>query len=129
MLLKRQFFLPNYTCVLCNQSHMETRDHLFFHFQFSCSCWRYICPDFTPRDNVHENLCSIKQELNAPSHMEISTLVTWSIWKARNDFIFNGITPSFYRCRRTFKEDLNLVFHRAKRKKYKRLHAWIERFR
>ncbi|PNT69810.1 hypothetical protein BRADI_2g00791v3 [Brachypodium distachyon] len=122
-------YCPGYTCVLCHQAHMETRDHLFFQCQFARSCWRYIYPGFTPGDNVHVNIDAIKQKLKVPFHMEITTLVTWSIWRTRNDFIFNGITPSLYRCRRTFKEELNLVFHGAKRKKYEGLQAWIENFR
>ncbi|PNT61170.1 hypothetical protein BRADI_5g11115v3, partial [Brachypodium distachyon] len=118
-----------YTCVLCNGLQIETRDHLFFQCPFSLACWRYICPQFNPHNNVHHNVTDLKDHLDVPFPMEIIALGCWSIWKTRNDCIFNNIRPSLYRCRRIFKEELNLVFHRAKRNKYSNFKNWIDRFR
>ncbi|KQJ96499.1 hypothetical protein BRADI_3g23373v3 [Brachypodium distachyon] len=42
---------------------METRDHLFFQWPFSVACWRYICPGFAPRHNVHHNIMDLKDPL------------------------------------------------------------------
>ncbi|PNT60648.1 hypothetical protein BRADI_5g02904v3 [Brachypodium distachyon] len=129
MLQKKNFHLQDYNCILCNQYRLETRDHLFFSCPFALACWKYICPTFMPQQSVHDNIMGIKKELQVPFHMEIITAVNWSIWRTRNDYIFNGISPSLYRCRRIFKDELNLVFHRAKRKKYHAMQSWIENFR
>ncbi|PNT71558.1 hypothetical protein BRADI_2g31430v3 [Brachypodium distachyon] len=129
MLHQRNLHLPDYSCVLCNGVHLETRDHLFFHCQFSIACWRYICPTFTPQLNVHRNIMELKRHLDVPFHMEIIALVCWSIWRTRNDCIFNNLRPSLYQCRHIFKGELNLVFHRAKRKTYSNFKVWIDRFR
>ncbi|KQJ97585.1 hypothetical protein BRADI_3g32036v3 [Brachypodium distachyon] len=118
MPLKKNFQLPAYDCVLCDGCHLETK-----------ICWNYICPNFTPLQNVHRNIALLKRELKVTFFMEIITLVTWSIWKIRNDFIFNQRRPSLYRCKQIFKEELNLVFHRAKRKSYFGFADWINSFR
>jgi hypothetical protein len=43
MLQRNNFFLPDYTCVICG-SHIETRDHMFFQCPFPTVCWQYLCP-------------------------------------------------------------------------------------
>lgn len=68
-------------------------------------------------------------KLHVSFHMKITSAAAWSIWNIRNDCIFNGIIPSLYRCRRLLKEELNLVFHRAKRKNYHAFQTWIDSFR
>lgn len=98
MLQKRSFQLPSYDCVLCGVLHLETRDHLFFHCAFAKTCWAYLCGSFTPVANVHLNVESLKRKLKVPFFMEIIIMGAWSIWKVRNDFIFNQRIPSLYRC-------------------------------
>jgi hypothetical protein len=61
---------------------------------------------------------SIKVHLRQPLFMEIIILICWSIWTTRNDFIFEGLTPSLYRTRRKLKDELHLLIHKAKRKSY-----------
>jgi hypothetical protein len=48
MLQRKRFFLPDYTCIICNGSALETRDHLFFSCPFAVSCWQYLCPGWVP---------------------------------------------------------------------------------
>ncbi|PNT64930.1 hypothetical protein BRADI_4g35116v3 [Brachypodium distachyon] len=129
MLQQKNFFLPSYACILCQGAQSESRDHLFFRCPFSLTCWRYICPQFVPHMNVHQNIQALKEHLMVPFHMEITTLVCWSIWKVRDDYIFKNIRPSLYRCNQIFKDELNLVFHRARRKKYSQFANWIANFR
>ncbi|PNT71361.1 hypothetical protein BRADI_2g26635v3 [Brachypodium distachyon] len=129
MLQKRQFHVHSFNCIMCEGNVLETRDHVFFHCKFAKSCWQYLWPDFSAKQNAHANVIHFKEELRVPFHLEIMVLCAWSIWKTRNDFIFNNITPSFYRCRRLFKEELNLVFHRSKKKKYVNFETLISHFR
>ncbi|KQJ96642.1 hypothetical protein BRADI_3g26252v3 [Brachypodium distachyon] len=114
---------------MCNHNTLMTREHLFFRCPFALSCWHYICPGFLPSDLVHQNFKRLKDEIHKPFHMEITTMILWSIWKCRNEFIFSGTVPSLYRCRNIFKEEIFLVFHRAKRKSYVAFKPWIDRFR
>lgn len=48
VLQRKNFFIENYTCVMCNMQVLETRDHLFFYCPFAQLCWAYICPTWTP---------------------------------------------------------------------------------
>ncbi|PNT71542.1 hypothetical protein BRADI_2g30841v3 [Brachypodium distachyon] len=124
---KRGLHLQSCMCTLCNLQILETRNHLFFECPFALSCWRYLCPDFDQCNTVHGNIHSLKTKLKVPFHMEIMILAAWSIWKIRNEFILKGITLSLYRCQRLFKEELNLMFHRAKRKNYHALASCMDR--
>jgi hypothetical protein len=44
LLERKKFFRADYTCIMCNGSTLETRDHLFFTCPFAVYCWRYLCP-------------------------------------------------------------------------------------
>jgi hypothetical protein len=128
MLQRKRFFLPDYTCIMCNGSALETRDHLFFPCPFAESCWKYLCPDWdsTLTDGtivLQDVVQSFKAKIQQPFFMELIMLTSWSIWTIRNDFIFKGIPPSLYRCRHKFKKELSLLMHKAKKKSYIGLRA------
>jgi hypothetical protein len=38
----------------------------------------------------------LRRDLRVPFFMEIIILMSWSIWKSRNDWIFNNIDPSLW---------------------------------
>lgn len=67
--------------------------------------------------------------LGVPFSLEIIILAAWAIWITRNGFIFKGISPSLYKCRKTFKEELNRVVHRVNRKEYVNFKEWVQAFR
>lgn len=69
MLQKRQFHVPSYNCIMCEDNVLETRDHLIFHCKFAKTCWKYICPTFSAKQNVHANVIHLKEELKVP-HLE-----------------------------------------------------------
>lgn len=130
LLQRKSFFLPDYTCVLCHLRHLETRNHLFFECPFAVLCWQYLLPSWSvPNvDNltpVISFIDSLKSCIGQPFSMEIITLVCWAIWRTRNDFVFNKVTPSVYRTRRILKDDLAMLLHKAKRKSYGGLKDWI----
>ena len=64
----------------------------------------------------------ISRILRATSRMD--KLSTWNIWKERNNFYFNGITPDCNSWKSRFKEDFALLVHRTKEDK----HAFIKNF-
>ncbi|PNT67167.1 hypothetical protein BRADI_3g21967v3 [Brachypodium distachyon] len=128
-MLHKNFILPSYLCIMCNRLTNETRDHLFFECPFARACWSYLCSQVAPQSTIHANISSLRKELKVPFHLEITAMVTWSIRKTRNDCIFEEITPSLFRCKKIFNDELNLVFHRAKRQSYHTFKQWIDAFR
>ena len=55
-------------------------------------------------------------------------LVAWALWTTRNDYIFKGIEYNVYRCRRKFKDEMHLLIHKATRKSYHGMKAWVHSF-
>jgi hypothetical protein len=133
LLQRKNFYMTDYTCIMCNQAVTETRDHLFFTCPFAQHCWQYMCPLWNlaqvamPND-IQNYIQSIKAHIRQPFFMEIIILICWSIWTTRNDAIFKGLTPSLYRARRKLKDELSLLIHKAKRKSYAGLQVWVENF-
>ena len=46
--------------------------------------------------------------------MEIFMIAAWSIWKERNDLVFNAISPALDSWKNRFTSDFNLLVHRTK---------------
>lgn len=130
LLLRKHFFIQDYTSVMCGLQVLETRDHLFLHCPFAQLCWTYICPTWSPNYlGLQEEIDQLKHLLQVPFSKEIIILATWAIWTTRNDFTFKGITPNLYACRKKFKEELKWIIFGAKRKDYSGFEAWAKAFR
>jgi hypothetical protein len=56
-----------------------------------------------------------------PLYMEMVVVASWSIWKERNNKLFNGIDLDIEFWSRRFKQDFTLLVHRTK----KDLHHYI----
>ena len=54
--------------------------------------------------------------------MEVLMTVAWNIWKERNRFLFDGITPSILSWQERFKEDFAMLKHRTRSS----LHPFID---
>jgi hypothetical protein len=100
MLQRKNFFMDNYSCILCGQDELESRNHLFFQCPFAQMCWQYLCPDWTlPQQlDIESLITSLKLSLNVLFFMELIMLTTWAIWTTRNEFIFKVTPPNLYRC-------------------------------
>uniref|UniRef100_A0A452ZH53 Reverse transcriptase zinc-binding domain-containing protein n=1 Tax=Aegilops tauschii subsp. strangulata TaxID=200361 RepID=A0A452ZH53_AEGTS len=48
LLRRKNFFIQDYRCVMCDEYVLETRDRLFFHCDFAQICWKYVCPKWSP---------------------------------------------------------------------------------
>jgi hypothetical protein len=77
-----------------------------------------LCPQWKPPAfapfSLQDTLASLKLAIFKPFFMEIIMLIAWSIWLTRNDFIFKAVTPSAYKCRKRFKDEIALLVHKAK---------------
>jgi hypothetical protein len=67
----------------------ETLEHLFLPCSFAEACWTSLNL-FVPQDDPFSVILSFKNQLVVPFFMEITILMSWSIWMARNDLIFRG---------------------------------------
>lgn len=47
LLQRKIFFIYDYTCVMCDQFVVESRDPLLFHYQFAQIYFRNICPTWS----------------------------------------------------------------------------------
>ena len=57
--------------------------------------------------------------------LEIIILAAWAIWITRNDFIFYGVAPNLYRCRKKFKKEMQWLTRRAARQTYANFEDWV----
>ena len=95
-------------CVLCNQNILEDVDHLFFSSSFAMECWLKLGFSWALLRNRRDRIAEVTASANQP-HFEIAfACAAWNIWKSRNDFIFNGVQPSFEGWRRKAKQDFLL---------------------
>lgn len=129
ILLRKTFFLEEYSCVMCNSDSIEARDHLFFHCPFAKTCWRALAPtaDLMGFQGL-DCLMHLRERIGKPFFMEIILMGLWAIWKTRNAFIFQQRTPSLYHCRAIFKEEMLWLKLRAGRKAYTDFAVWVDSF-
>jgi hypothetical protein len=64
--------------------------------------------------NPEEATTNLMQQLNVAFSMEIIILMTWSIWKCRNAWLFENKDPTVQYCKNEFTKELLLVIHRAR---------------
>jgi hypothetical protein len=108
----------------CN--HEETLAHLFWSCLFAQQCWDFVCPQVTNQHSVLEAFYVIKDSLNLPFAVEIIILAAWSIWIIRNRKIFEDQNPSFSAWKIIFKQELQLLSYRMKKKWNVSFKAWLQ---
>jgi hypothetical protein len=117
--------LPSYNCVLWNNQIEESLQHLFILCPFASACCNLVNVQISSDLDPFECLDQFNQQLNMPFFMEIIIIMCWSIWKARNDLIFQGIQPSVLTSK-SFKSEFSLFTMRAKRNYFPLIDTWIE---
>lgn len=114
-LKRRNMILDSYVCELCILQKEETSFHLFIRCNFAKECWRSIGLNLPRHLQIIPLVKWIKRKLNNTFYMDIIILLCWSIWKERNNWLFEGIDPTVDNCRRRFFSELNLIVHRARK--------------
>jgi hypothetical protein len=118
--------LESYSYENCLWQREETLYHLFLRCNFAKACGnsiRITPPRIAHTEEVSENL---KQQLNVPFSMEVIIIMTWSIWKSRNEWLFENKDPSVHHCTQEFSKELRLVIHRARGKYDISIPNWLD---
>jgi hypothetical protein len=125
MLRRRNMELDSYSCENCLWQREETLYHLFLRCNFAKACWSSI--GITPPriSNPEVAAANLNHQLNVPFSMEIIILMTWSIWKSRNEWLFSNKDPSVHRCTQEFSKELRLIMHRARGKFDTSIPNWL----
>uniref|UniRef100_A0A8I6YD47 Reverse transcriptase zinc-binding domain-containing protein n=1 Tax=Hordeum vulgare subsp. vulgare TaxID=112509 RepID=A0A8I6YD47_HORVV len=114
MLKRRHFHIVKIeSCVLCIAQEEETIDHLIFNCPFSQTCWAKIGISYNSSISRIEATIRAKEIYSGKLFFEIFTITAWYIWKERNNFIFNQISPTYNAWLERTKADLTWLRYRV----------------
>nr|TKW02808.1 hypothetical protein SEVIR_7G037600v2 [Setaria viridis] len=116
--------LDSYNCELCILQKVEKVSHLFFGCNFAKRCWNTIGISYTSTRTPQQIIRQVRNRLGLPFAMEIILLMTWSIWKMRNAWMFNNEDPTVERCKLTFIQEFSMLRHRAKPRHLPMMEVW-----
>jgi hypothetical protein len=102
----------------------ETIEHMIFSCPFSIQCWNRLGIIWNATGNMLDLVQQGKDFWDRPMFMEVFIVAAWSIWKERNNLLFNNVIPNIDSWMVRFKTDFELLRHRAKEK----LHPFISSF-
>jgi hypothetical protein len=126
LLGRKNFNLQTYICVNCGTNQEETLFHLFWSCPFASACWNHICPQRVRYPSLLENISEIRDKLKVPFSMDIVILGSWSIWIIRNNKIFNDQEPRFNAWRVIYKQELEMLRYRMKKKHADIFSNWLQ---
>lgn len=125
-LRRRNMYLDSYVCEMCILQKEETIFHLFIRCNFTGACWASIGINMPRHLKIIPLIKWLKRTLNVDFYMDIIILMSWSIWKEMNEWIFQEIDPSIARSRERFFSELTMVVHRARRGHAEAIQSWIQ---
>jgi hypothetical protein len=126
LLRQRAMLLDSYTCDNCILQAEETVTHLFFRCSFARRCWSFIRISPPCSTDLINTILRIRRRWQVPWKLETIILLTWCIWKSRNNWVFNEIPPTVEGCRDMFKTEMNLLCHRVKPVIGDKIKTWIQ---
>lgn len=115
----------SFSCELCILQRPETVNHLFFLCNFTKACWNTIGVTYVPTRTIWNIIAQIKAKLGVPFFMEIIILMAWSIWKTRNNWMFNNVDPSPHLCRGKFISEFTDLLHRGRTRLLQQMEMWL----
>lgn len=126
LLHRKNFFLSNYKCELCNSSFEETALHLFWDRPFALNCWHSITQGRKRGINVLDEIIIMAESISSHFSMNIVIMGCWHIWMQRNSKMFQYIKNSIQSWRTLLRNDLMLILHRTKVKHREAFKEWID---
>jgi hypothetical protein len=92
----------------------------------SQQCWGFIGIQIVQSEGTVRNIQAIKDQLHSQFFMIAIILLCWTIWKARNEMIFNNNQFSIQDCKEFFFKELRLVSFRVKQSLSAPFDLWIQ---
>lgn len=118
--------LESYNCEICSLLVEETVEHLFWLCPFAQQCWGILNLETVQSEDNFENIRAIKNQMPTQFFMVAVILMSWTIWRARNELIFNNNQVSIQECRMFFFKELWLVSLRVKASLAPTFEQWIQ---
>jgi hypothetical protein len=97
ILRRKNMELQSYDCVFCVNSTEETGHHLFLQCPFAAQCWHNIQIEAPTNSLFLDVVSQIRDQMQSQFFMTTLILMCWSIWKIRNNLIFEGVQSPFRR--------------------------------
>lgn len=122
----------NTNCCLCSNS-LETRDHLLISCQFASAIWLEVSRRFRRNHPMFSNWtelmswATISDFAPATLKMLVVEAVIYSIWKQRNNMVFNNrLVPPMVVFKDINRQVINSIHARRKRKTFRNLMSkWL----
>jgi hypothetical protein len=87
----------------------ETVEHLFWHCPFAQQCWGILILNTIQARGTFKNVMAIKDQMQSQFFMVAAILMSWTIWWARNELIFNNNQVGIQDCKKIFFREAQLV--------------------
>jgi len=126
ILRRKQMILETYSCAICLTGQEETSEHLFWDCPFAQHCWTLLQVEVIQQGSTIQNFTAIKEQLQNQFFMAATILMCWTIWKVRNEAIFNQRQMSTQEAKSLFFQEMKLVSYRVKAGIRHSFFQWIQ---
>jgi hypothetical protein len=126
ILRRKGITLESYNCEFCHVAHGETTQHLFWECPFAQQCWGILNLQTVQAGDTSQNFQAIKDHLNSRFFMIPLILMCWTIWKVRNELIFNNNQIGLQEAKHLFLKEAKLVSLRVKTSLSTEYDQWIQ---
>jgi hypothetical protein len=104
----------------------KKHSHLFLECPFAKSCWNLIDIQIPDQASFPQVCLPFKDQLNSEFFMNAVVVMCWTIWNARNNLIFNGISPTIQASKAAFIKEITTTSLRVKQSRSEDFCAWIQ---
>jgi hypothetical protein len=101
-------------------------NHLFWNCPFAQECWALVNIETIQEGTIFQNITTAKDQLHNQFFMVLIILMSWTIWKVRNELIFNNRQMSVQETKNMLSVELNLVYHRVNERLKPSFSQWIQ---
>jgi transposase len=125
-MLRKNFYVENQICVLCEDETRVSMMHLFFQCDFSQNFWWRIGEEWNTELDIIDMIVEAKHRYLNKFFKEAMIAGCWSIWNQRNSIIFYEKTIDVDRCFSFFRESIATIRHRVKPGLKKGMQDWLD---
>ena len=126
LLTRKNFHVESTSCVLCDDSVLETMPHLFFSCKFSTEFWEKLGETRETELQLNEMIMEAKNR-SVNSFFKIAMMAgCWSLWNHRNKIIFDNEQRNLNTCYMFFKLAIEDIRHRVKPSLKEGMQNWLD---